>query len=627
VLLVYSPYKSTEPRAIQAAERIFEELPFKGRVENLNYFLISDDPNISNWLISYFSDKQEGRIIISMSVDEIESHKGDGWFIRNKLSENFFGRDLFGYTLPLKEDTYFFGRHQIVANYIDSIKRSENKGIFGLRKTGKTSLIFKIQRTIQNEKIGLFFFYDCKSPSLRKLRWNELLGEICKNIAKRIGINIRREFDEININKTFRHVLKTAASFNKKIILVFDEIEYISFKSITDKHWHDDYIEFWQTMWAAQSLHRNLVYMIAGVNPTIIETDRVNGIQNPLFGIVQYEYLRGLSDTDLKNMIKTLGRRMGLNFDYEAIEYLQNWYGGHPLLSRLACSWINKESQIKKEKKPILITKKKLLEEQANRDSDLVFYCKHVVSELQDFYPDEYEMLELLSSGQTTDFIELSNLPEYIKHLKNYGLLEYDIRNVPKVAIPVIGRYVALELAKKENRKSLIKVIAKEKRDSWLEQRKMAIVRDIRQLERLIQSNSMPSLFGTNSFPEADEFVALSIVNTKHDFISFINVCNRCFVESIENYGVSIGDNKYFWNSIKQNYEGLFYGLERIKVYRNEQDHILLNNIANEKFLAYISEDLEGQKPSGVTDVYFVFQQRILDGLLTGILIESNKIG
>ena len=630
IMLAYSAYSKPEPRMIQAADESLFEYPLKNRADILSYFLVSDDPYIKEWLSAYYLDRQESRIIIPFSKKELLTNTGDNWFVRNRLSENFFGRDLFGYTLPLTEDTYFFGRQQVIATYIDSIKRSENRGIFGLRKTGKTSLLFKISRIVKNENIGEPFFYDCKSPSFRKLRWNAFLGEICDNISKRFKLSIipqEGEYDEINIIKIFRKILTEVNKVHgKKIILIFDEIEYISFKSLTDEHWHKDYIDFWQTMWSAQSIHKNLVYIISGVNPSIVEIDKIDKIQNPLFGIVQYEYLRGFNIDELKTMIRAVGKRMGLNFELSAIEYLFNWYGGHPMLTRLACSWINKDLQLRKFKRPITILKNDVCDYQLNRDSDLIFYCKHVVSELQDFYPDEYAMLELLSSGQVSSFIELSAYNEFIKHLLNYGLLEYDKNRMPKISIPVLGRYIGIELAKSEGRQTIYKIVDTSNREKWLEQRKASIIRDFRMLEKLILNNILPQLFGPNSFPEADLFQNAKVVKTRHEFVVFINTCNRCFVESIENYGASIGNKKYFWVEIKTSYPSLVYSLERIKVYRHNEDHIQLNKQANQKLNDYLSEDLEDKSPSQVTDLYYILQQRVLDGILSGINSEINKL-
>ena len=79
---------------------------------------------------------------------DLTANVNNTWFIRNVLRKNFYDVDLFGYTLPLREEASFFGRQQIVARYIDAIKRCENRGVFGVRKSGKTSLLFKIDRII-----------------------------------------------------------------------------------------------------------------------------------------------------------------------------------------------------------------------------------------------------------------------------------------------------------------------------------------------------------------------------------------------------------------------------------------------------------------------------------------------
>jgi hypothetical protein len=46
---------------------------------------------------------------------------------------------------------------------------------------------------------------------------------------------------------------------------------------------------------------------------------------------------------------------MGLKFEFGAMTKLYEWYGGHPLLTRLACSWLNTILSISNQK-PIDIT-------------------------------------------------------------------------------------------------------------------------------------------------------------------------------------------------------------------------------------------------------------------------------
>jgi len=234
-------------------------------------------------------------------------------------------------------------------------------------------------------------------------------------------------------------------------------------------------------------------------------------------------------------------------------------------------------------------------------------------------------MLELLASGQIHDFVELAAFPEHTKHLSSYGLLAKDSFNRPTVAIPVINRYVGVELARKEGRQTLFRVVDHKDRNTWLSKRKKSIIDDFRLLERVIGQTDTPKIFGPNSFPLADEFASSPVVGSQKDFENFISICNKCFVESIENYGQSIGNKKYYWVDVKNTYPGLWHSLQRIKVYRHDNFHLVLNKTTSSELCGYLKQDLEG-RTSIVKDDYFILQQCVLDGLLTGIQIELSNL-
>lgn len=622
ILLIYAPYPYMEPRTLQAIEQIYSESPAKGRVETLNYFLISDAPDVRDWLDTYTSSRQESRIIVSFTKDELIASKGDSWFVRNRLNEQFFGRDLFNYSLPLVEDTYFFGRQQLLMEYLDAIKRKENKAIFGLRKTGKTSFLFKLQRLLEKENIAKPIYVDCKLPDVRKSHWYELLEDIANQLARLYKTQVQGKFTDRKASKSFFEIVAGIKEKGGNICLLFDEIEYISFVAKLDQHWHTEFIDFWQTLWSCQSQLKNFSFILAGVNPSVVETDTISGVQSPLFGIVSHKYLTGFSEDEVRIMLHSLGKRMGLQFAHDAISNIYQWYGGHPLLTRLACSWFNTMLETGQQK-PIKITNRVFEKHKKACDDELVFYCGHVVSELKEFYEFEYFLFEWLVSGQFQDFNKAEDTD--IKHLISYGIVgksndEYSVK------IPVIGQHVGIELAKKEGRFLVYKIIDNNKRKNWLERRKDEIVIDLRVLERIIEKNKAPLLYGATSFPKADEFLKTPLANSQNEFSSFINTCNQCFVEAIDNYGISINNAQYFWRVIKNEYPKLFNALHRIRVYRHEQDHLVLNNNVNEQFLSFRETDLEGHHPSQVEDLYFVLQQRVLDAFLLGIQSEITRL-
>lgn len=95
-------------------------------------------------------------------------------------------------------------------------------------------------------------------------------------------------------------------------------------------------------------------------------------------------------------------------------------------------------------------------------------------------------------------------------------------------------------------------------------------------------------------------------------------------MESIENYGKSIGKNNYFWTDIKNQYKSLFETLHRMKVYRHSADHLQLQPQVAQNYQKFWQEDTEGM--SDENECYFCIQQRLLESFLTNLQIETGLI-
>lgn len=625
IMLVYSKYSSLEPRSLQASERILEESPARGRVEKLTLIIVSEAEDCEEWIKRHLASNQESRIIAAFTAQELRGARGNSWHVRNRLAEQLFTRDLFDFRLPLERDTYFFGRDDLLLDYRDAARRGENRGLFGLRKTGKTSFLFKLNRFLSSEGTNVIY-YDCKSPSIRQLHWYELLRKVGQDIGDLFNRKFKAPADNRRYAEVFTNLLGKVPS-GSRILLVFDEIEYISPFSINDPHWKSEYLAFWQTIWAAQSIHRCVSVLIAGVNPSIVEIDRIEGTQNPLFGIVPHNYLTGLDSDEVRRMLRVLGLRTGLNFTDDAASYIFQRYGGHPLLTRLAASYMHKRAANLNIARPLTIDLEELKKTQDMRDGELSFYCRHVVSELREFYPDEYELLEWISAGRIADYLEFASYPDCVRHLRCYGLVSNEQSVRPKVSLAVVGRYVAEEEARREGRKTIMRVIDPADREQWLTGRKRSIIEDLSELERIAEASSTASLFGPNSFPESHRFAALDVVADEASFESFINCCHRCFVESIEAMGRLLQIRDYFWGDIRSAYPSLHEALHRIRVYRHNRMHIKLNPGVEEALQRYLKQDLESREPAGVDDLWFTLQQATLDAMFNALQVELSRLG
>jgi hypothetical protein len=326
-------------------------------------------------------------------------------------------------------------------------------------------------------------------------------------------------------------------------------------------------------------------------------------------------------------MISILGQRMGLFFDDDAIEYLAARYGAHPLLTRLACSSVHQEVRALQIDRPVTINPEFLATEQEERDAKLIYYCSHIVSELKEFYQEEYSMLEFLAAGQLKDFMEFAMFPEYVQHLKQYGLVAYSKEGIPRLQIPVIGKYVLLDKARSEGRQTILRVIAKESREDWRAERTALIVESMRELERMAQMRGLLMPFGPTSFPEADRFRAIAVVGSREEFIPFVTACFRTFVESIDKYDSSIGKQQYFSSDVKVAFPYLQEALMRVRLYRNNVAHVLLFPKVGSDLAVFLKADLEGRPASLVQDVWFVLQQCVLDGLFNALQGELTRLG
>ena len=625
VVLAYSRYPNLEPRTLRAVDHVFSSDPAKGRVEPMWYFLISESKEAENWISSYLTEHKESRIVVSFSANELIKNKSDDWYVRNHLHKHFLMLDRFKYTLPLREDTYFFGRKTELGKLLDFVKRSENVGVFGLRKTGKTSILLKIQRLLQSDDNHAVLLVDAQSPDIRKRRWNQLLEHLAKQLLHIVDTIPHGDFNELDATEHFRVAINTFLSHEKwdRVTVAFDEIEWITPGTARDLHWNEEYLEFWQVIRTVQTRTPRFSVVLAGVNPSIVEVSRFGLHQNPLFGIVTPLFLGGLESEETTELIKKIGKIMGLNFSQDAIDFIYSQYAGHPLLTRLACSNVAELAKASKEQFPIKVARSRLQRDQSLRDSELVFYVHHVVDELERFYPDEYRLLEMLSVGEYQEFRMAIKGNQSGVHLFRYGIVsdpEY-----PHITYDVVQDFVANENARREGRTWKYKLINTGDREKFLRLRMKDIVEDIRDLERLATLVGKPSLYGPNSFPEAEKLFLMQPAKDSDSLGSALTILFRCFVESIDRYGIDQGNNSYFWNDIKMNYPDLHVALHKIRVYRNNSQHLELLSVVEKTLRVFLEQDLD-ESLAASNERYWCLLQRSLDSLFLSVQREISKM-
>ncbi|WP_289091583.1 hypothetical protein [uncultured Bacteroides sp.] len=463
IVACFSSYSSFEPRALDTFDLVYSRNS-DFRIEKSITILLSKDDNVIERLRDILKKDQEYQVIVPFSYTEILKND-DPFFIRNRFKDFFYSRDLFSFQNPLKKDFYFFGRKDLIHNIVNRHNSNENSGLFGLRKTGKTSIVYGVQRVLKNSG-QISVYIDCQNPSFHISRWNNALWFVINALKTENNLTCKIHSDsEYTKEKASLFFAKDIITINKKakgkILIIFDEIEHITYGVSPSPHWRNDndFLFFWQSLRSIYQSNQDIFsYLIVGTNPKCVELPSINGTDNPIFNQIAYQYIPAFDLTQTKEMVSKLGGIMGLKFDDIIYGKLTEDFGGHPFLIRLVCSQIHK---IVQNDRPARVDKSVYEVAKQNFELNYSSYIEMVINVLHEYYPDEYEMLTMLAIGNKQQFQEFATIPEYTSHLLGYNILDKN-NNVYTFKIETLknylenkNRYSKIHLTKQEKLKEI----------------------------------------------------------------------------------------------------------------------------------------------------------------------------
>jgi hypothetical protein len=435
ILVIYSSHEKTDARVLTAIENIGRMTNFKHRIEKVLCLLIHNgDAAEAEGIVR----SQTERIIVAFTAQELLDPDRGGVFVRAKIAKALGALDLFGMSSPIRSDRYFFGRDELVQNLINrSHIRRENSGLFGLRKTGKTSVLFALERRLKDQHI-ITEYLDCQNPGIHGARWWQVLDYIASRCSVGLGRTDKQElsgrgtYTAENAGLSFTDDIRKIIQHTEEsqILVMFDEVEYVThgLSGALGKHWDADFLPLWQTV---RSVHQEtkgrFSFIVAGVNPACVERSHFGVTPNPIFQLATPFYLEPLSVSNVRSMVRTIGKYAGLQFDEDVYAYLQETYGGHPYLIRIACSELWKACDVTQ---PEHLTNVRIADFTRLRlqiKARLAQPIKDILLSLVWWYPDEYDILQILASGDykfVSDYLRQE--PEQIIQFAKYGILRGD---------------------------------------------------------------------------------------------------------------------------------------------------------------------------------------------------------
>ncbi|QRP48084.1 serine/threonine-protein kinase [Amycolatopsis sp. FDAARGOS 1241] len=377
-------------------------------------------------------------IFVGFNLDHFKEYEpwGPRSFVR-ELQAQLYSHDLYDLPGAVTRSEDFFGRREIVTEIASRLRQgSRHVGLFGLRKIGKTSLLYRLKSTLLNVDNVYVTHIDIErldaiNATAEYLIWSlgESIYDAHRHMRRITGLLLFGKYriftevdDKASVFELFDHDLRKVLSSTKRpIVVLLDEIELLS-PDLPGSKWGGAFVRVWRLLRGIdQQFPGRISYFTTGTNASIFESNFVGGQENPAYNYVSVEYLKPLHREDVSKLLVGLGSRIGLTWDEKSTSRVFDATGGHPALVRSLASLIHRTNRSFESVKTITSDDVDLaIKNFLNERSSLL---GQIVTVLDEQYPDEYLLLEFLATGRVAEFRQYAaEFPSDVAHLLGYGI-------------------------------------------------------------------------------------------------------------------------------------------------------------------------------------------------------------
>ncbi len=370
------------------------------------------------------------------------------------LLERLYRRDLYDLPSAATRAADFFGRRKTVDDMSDELVTGQSQiGVFGLRKIGKTSLTSRVIEAVTNSGRCIVAKLDLQwttsiDPRPEYTIWalGEAIaasGRIVKNIK---GLRLFGRYPTASaaeasgsIWEEFAHDLTLILrSTSRRIVIAIDEIE-----RQYELRAGGGFVRFWRVLRGFdQQFPGRLRFLVSGTSPDCAECATIGNHDNPLYRYLSVRYLGPLDDGDGRDLLVNLGAPTGLAWSADALDFAVQQTGGHPALLRTMGSIVH--STLSPRDRSMSVTRDVAVSVARQIVTAQSAVLAQVTASLEDQFPDEFVMLEMLARGQISNFRHLAReYPNEMSHLIGYGLLP-DGEPSEHLSIGLLQSYIQL---------------------------------------------------------------------------------------------------------------------------------------------------------------------------------------
>ncbi len=244
-------------------------------------------------------------------------------------------------SVPVKDPTLFFGRSAQLQTIPRLLSQGQHVGVFGLRKTGKTSLAHQLRLRFGGAPVVSI---NCQELD------RQSAAQLLRRIAEELRSDLRNRFDVRadsdaggGCGTQLRSLIGAwQALRSEPFVIILDEIETLLPFTDSNEN-HDLLVEGRIVLGVLRALAQELKGVVLVVIAKRPDVNRINRLpagagENPMFMGFREVYAGALPTDECDSMIRELGAWRGIHWDPEALRLLYRYCGGHPFVARLFAS-------------------------------------------------------------------------------------------------------------------------------------------------------------------------------------------------------------------------------------------------------------------------------------------------
>ena len=235
---------------------------------------------------------------------------------------------------------HFYNRRSEVHNALRLLRKSQNVGVMGPRRIGKTSFLRYISHpaTLQeygiDPRLNLFVYIDCQHRLIQQEKHQvyKMMLECIAEAAHRFGIDfVPESWDESTAGAVFEFTLEEMSRQGLRTILLWDEFEEMA----RNPHLDPGFFSNLRALCSADDIA--VVYVTASCDSLAdLCLERQSLLSSPFFNIFRPIRLGLFNEQDSQHLVDDSLHRVGACLPKGLLELVLEVGGGHPFFLQMA---------------------------------------------------------------------------------------------------------------------------------------------------------------------------------------------------------------------------------------------------------------------------------------------------